>query len=137
VAVSVARSGISKRLDAGYSPGERGLWLKTKCLNREEFVVIGWTDPEGTRPFIGALLLGYYDPDGRVGKCTVALRDPANTIGSLLPDGSLDVDNDRLRPWLRGWASRDWETIGCPYATFPRSLQKDPAYIPGTDADTR
>jgi uncharacterized protein len=75
--------------------------------------------------------------DGRVGKCTVALRDPANTIGSLLPDGSLDVDNDRLRPWLRGWASRDWETIGCPYATFPRSLQKDPAYIPGTDADTR
>jgi uncharacterized protein len=64
--------------------------------------------------------------DGRVGKCTVALRDPANTIGSLLPDGSLDVDNDRLRPWLRGWASRDLETIACPYATFPRSLQKDP-----------
>src|SRR4029078_13236550 len=57
--------------------------------------------------------------DGRIGKCTVALRDPANTIGNLLPDGSLDLDNDRLRPWLRGWASRDWETIGCPYAHFP------------------
>jgi ATP-dependent DNA ligase len=28
-----------------------------KCLNREEFVVVGWTDPEGTRPFLGALLL--------------------------------------------------------------------------------
>jgi bifunctional non-homologous end joining protein LigD len=26
---------VSKRLDAGYSPGQRGLWLKTKCLNRE------------------------------------------------------------------------------------------------------
>jgi ATP-dependent DNA ligase len=29
-------------------------------------VVIGWTDPEGARPFLGALLLGYYDPDGRL-----------------------------------------------------------------------
>jgi ATP-dependent DNA ligase len=42
-----------------------GLWLKVKCLYREEFVVVGWTDPEGARPFLGALLLGYYDPDGR------------------------------------------------------------------------
>jgi uncharacterized protein len=69
--------------------------------------------------------------DGRVGKCTVALSDPANTIGSLLPDGSLIIDDDRLRPWLRGWASRDWETLGCPYATFPRSQQKDPLYQGG------
>jgi ATP-dependent DNA ligase len=28
--------------------------------------VVGWTDPEGSRPFIGALLLAYYDPDGRL-----------------------------------------------------------------------
>jgi bifunctional non-homologous end joining protein LigD len=28
-------------------------------LRREEFVVIGWTDPEGSRPFLGALLLGF------------------------------------------------------------------------------
>jgi ATP-dependent DNA ligase len=57
---------VSKRLDAACSPGQRGLWLKTKCLNREEFVVVGWTDPEGSRPFIGALLLGYYDAGGRL-----------------------------------------------------------------------
>jgi bifunctional non-homologous end joining protein LigD len=37
-----------------------------KCLNREEFVVVGWTDPEGARPRLGALLLAYYDPDGRL-----------------------------------------------------------------------
>src|ERR1700740_1320941 len=43
-----------------------GLWLKVKCLHREEFVVIGWTDPEGPRPFLGALLLGYYDAGGRL-----------------------------------------------------------------------
>jgi bifunctional non-homologous end joining protein LigD len=57
---------VSKRIDAGYAPGNRGLWLKVKCLNREEFVVVGWTDPEGSRPWLGALLLGYYDPDGRL-----------------------------------------------------------------------
>ena len=57
---------VSKRADAPYAPGNRGLWRKVKCLHREEFVVVGWTDPEGARPFLGALLLGYYDPDGRL-----------------------------------------------------------------------
>ncbi len=32
---------VSKRADAPYEPGNRGLRLKVKCLNREEFVVIG------------------------------------------------------------------------------------------------
>jgi DNA ligase D-like protein (predicted ligase) len=57
---------VSKRADAPYAPGNRGLWLKVKCLNREEFVVIGWTNPGGARPWLGALLLAYYDPDGRL-----------------------------------------------------------------------
>jgi ATP-dependent DNA ligase len=57
---------VSKRADAPYAPGIRGLWLKVKCLHREEFVVVGWTDPEGTRPWLGALLLAYYGPDGRL-----------------------------------------------------------------------
>jgi ATP-dependent DNA ligase len=35
-------------------------------MHREEFVVVGWTDPEGSRPWLGALLLAYYDPDGRL-----------------------------------------------------------------------
>jgi bifunctional non-homologous end joining protein LigD len=43
-----------------------GLWVKVKCLHRDEFVVVGWTDPEGSRPWLGALLLAYYDPDGRL-----------------------------------------------------------------------
>ncbi len=29
-------------------------------------MVVGWTDPEGSRPWLGALLLAYYDPDGRL-----------------------------------------------------------------------
>jgi bifunctional non-homologous end joining protein LigD len=57
---------VSKRFDRPYAPGNRGTWLKTKCLNREEFVVVGWTDPTGSRPHFGALLLGYYTEDGKL-----------------------------------------------------------------------
>jgi DNA ligase D-like protein (predicted ligase) len=51
---------VSKRTDRPYLPGDRGVWVKSKCLNRAEFVIVGWSDPEGSRPHIGALLLGYY-----------------------------------------------------------------------------
>ena len=57
---------ISNHAEAPYCPGDRGLWVKVKCQNREEFVVVGWTDPEGSRPYLGALLLACYDPDGRL-----------------------------------------------------------------------
>lgn len=57
---------MSKRADQPYAPGDRGIWVKSKCLNREEFVVVGWTDPEGSRSHIGALLLAYYTNDGRL-----------------------------------------------------------------------
>lgn len=56
---------VSKRVNGSYEPDRRS-WLKTKCLNREEFVVVGWSDPEGTRHRIGALLLGYYTPRVRL-----------------------------------------------------------------------
>src|ERR1700729_945200 len=57
---------VSKTIDAPYAPGNRGLWRKAKWLNRQEFVVVGWSDPEGTRPHLGALLLGYYTDDGKL-----------------------------------------------------------------------
>jgi bifunctional non-homologous end joining protein LigD len=69
---------VSKRADAPYAPGNRGLWVKTKCLHLEEFVVVGWTDPEGARPWLGSLLLAYYDPDGRLiyaGRAGVGIND--------------------------------------------------------------
>jgi bifunctional non-homologous end joining protein LigD len=81
---------VSKRADAPYAPGNRGLWLKVKCLNREEFVVIGWTDPEGSRPFLGALLLGYYDPAGRL--------IYAGRVGTGIDTAELDRLWRRLQP---------------------------------------
>jgi ATP-dependent DNA ligase len=43
---------VSKTMDAAYAPGNRGLWRKAKALNRQEFVVVGWSDPEGSRPYL-------------------------------------------------------------------------------------
>ena len=57
---------VSKTVDAPYAPGNRGLWRKAKWLNRQEFVVVGWSDPEGSRPYLGALLLGYYSDGGKL-----------------------------------------------------------------------
>src|SRR5215472_1648809 len=37
---------VSKRADAAYEPGNCGLWVKVKCMNREEFIVVGWTAPK-------------------------------------------------------------------------------------------
>jgi len=58
---------IAKRVDAPYLPGVRSRdWLKLKLQHRAEFVVGGWTDPRRTRPYLGALLLGYFDDEGRL-----------------------------------------------------------------------
>ena len=56
---------VSKKRDAPYAPGRGKTWLKTKCMLRQEFVIGGFTDPEGARTHIGALLIGYYD-NGRL-----------------------------------------------------------------------
>ena len=52
---------ISKRRDSLYSGGRGGAWLKTKCILRQEFVIGGYTDPEGARAHVGALLVGYHE----------------------------------------------------------------------------
>jgi uncharacterized protein len=61
--------------------------------------------------------------NGDVGKCTVALADPANRIGRLLPDGTLRIDNELLRPWLRGWADGNTNELECPLMGLPRNTE--------------
>lgn len=55
---------VAKRADAPYLAGRNRNWLKFKCENAQEFVIGGYTDPQRSRVGFGALLLGYYDPDG-------------------------------------------------------------------------
>jgi bifunctional non-homologous end joining protein LigD len=57
---------VAKRRDQPYRPGRGSDWLKVKCHKRDEFVVIGYTEPAGRRLGFGALLLGYYDAQGRL-----------------------------------------------------------------------
>lgn len=55
---------LSKRADAPYRSGRTRTWTKRKCGQRQEFVVVGYTEPKGTRVGIGALLLAVYDDAG-------------------------------------------------------------------------
>jgi DNA ligase D-like protein (predicted ligase) len=80
---------VSKRTNGRYEP-DRHTWLKIKCLNREEFVVIGWSDPEGSRHRIGSLLLCYYTPDGKL--------IYAGRAGTGLPVAELERLWQRLQP---------------------------------------
>jgi DNA ligase D-like protein (predicted ligase) len=84
---------ISKTIDAPYAPGNRGLWRKAKALNRQEFVVVGWSDPEGSRPHLGALLLGYYTDDGKL--------IYAGRVGTGMPVNVLADLRRRLDPLAR------------------------------------
>ena len=63
---------IAKRRDSSYEQRRSKNWLKMKCEAAQEFVVGGFTDPQGSRVGLGALLVGYYDKDdfvfaGKVG----------------------------------------------------------------------
>jgi bifunctional non-homologous end joining protein LigD len=63
---------IAKRRDAPYEHRRSPHWLKMKCEARQELVVGGFTDPQGGRVGLGALLVGYFEQDdfvfaGKVG----------------------------------------------------------------------
>jgi ATP-dependent DNA ligase len=77
-----------------YAPGNRGLWRKSKRLNRQEFVVVGWSDPEGPWSHLGALLLGYYESDGRL--------IYAGRVGTGMSEKTLATPRERLKPLAIG-----------------------------------
>jgi bifunctional non-homologous end joining protein LigD len=52
---------IAKRLDSVYEHRRSKAWLKMKCEASQELVVGGFTDPQGSRVGLGALLVGYYE----------------------------------------------------------------------------
>jgi bifunctional non-homologous end joining protein LigD len=52
---------VAKRAAGPYLHGRSTDWLKLKCVNRQEFVIGGYTEPRGGRAGFGALLLGYHE----------------------------------------------------------------------------
>lgn len=59
---------IAKRLDSVYEPGRRSnCWLKVKIVQRQEFVIGGWTgESTGLPDRIGTMLIGYHDDVGKL-----------------------------------------------------------------------
>src|SRR5437899_2924465 len=78
---------ICKKADSRYAGGTRSReWVKVKCTQRQEMVIGGFTDPQGSREGFGALLLGYYD-DGKLrysGKVGTGFND--EFLRKLLPE---------------------------------------------------
>lgn len=81
---------IAKRAAAGYTHGRSKEWLKFKCSKEQEFVVGGFTDPQGARVGFGALLVGYFDDGGLryagkvgTGYNTQLLLNLASRLGKL------------------------------------------------------
>ncbi|MFK3971535.1 DNA ligase D [Pseudomonas sp. NPDC087358] len=54
---------IGKRVGSPYVSRRSGDWIKLKCKRRQEFVVVGYSEPKGARSKFGALLLGLHDAD--------------------------------------------------------------------------
>lgn len=52
---------IAKRAESHYVSSRSTDWLKIKCVQQQEFVIGGYTGPQGAREHLGALLVGYYD----------------------------------------------------------------------------
>ena len=98
---------IAKRRGSPYEHRRSKLWLKMKCEASQEFVVGGFTDPQGSRVGLGALLVGYYDQSdlvfaGRLGtgfdtKLLLDLRQRLDAIEIPSTPFSRSVGLPRLR----------------------------------------
>jgi ATP-dependent DNA ligase len=103
---------IAKRRDSPYEHRRSPHWLKMKCEASQELVVGGFTDPQGGRVGLGALLVGYYDGDdfvfaGKVGtgfdrKLLLELRSRLDALEIPKPPFTKAVGLPRLRAhWVR------------------------------------
>jgi bifunctional non-homologous end joining protein LigD len=94
---------IAKRADSVYLHKRSMDWLKFKCENEQEFVVVGYTEPSGQRVGIGALLVGFYENRklayaGKVGTGfdTQTLRDLKKKLSAIeRPTPACSVDSLR------------------------------------------
>jgi bifunctional non-homologous end joining protein LigD len=102
---------VCKRANAPYRAGRGAGWVKVKCLGREEFVVLGWTPPVGSRTGLGALHLGYFDAPGALhyaggvgtgfsDRVLADLRKRLDALAAPPPEGLL-VAGDTLEKSIR------------------------------------
>ena len=102
---------VSKRRNAPYEAARSRTWLKVKCIHEQEFVIGGFTDPEGARAGIGALLLGVYEGDrldfaGKVGtgftdKGARALRQTLEAIEEKTSPFAAQIPGTARAHWVK------------------------------------
>ena len=80
--------------DQPYLPGRGHDWLKVKCIQREEFVIGGYTEPGGARHGFGALLVGYHERGSR-------RLLYAGKVGTGYSDRTLTELLKKCGPWNR------------------------------------
>jgi bifunctional non-homologous end joining protein LigD len=84
---------VGKRADAPYRGGRSKSWIKVRTVRTDDFVVVGWTEPKGSRSGFGSLHIAQYDGAALryMGAVGSGFRDPELTeVPSLL--GELEVD---------------------------------------------
>jgi len=75
---------IGKQRNSVYEPGRRsGAWIKLKCVQEQEFVIGGYTPPQGARKHFGAILVGYYDKNKLVFAGKVGTGFTAKSLSTL------------------------------------------------------
>ena len=103
---------IAKRRDSPYEHRRSPHWLKMKCEASQEFVVGGFTDPQGSRVGLGALLAGYYEGEdlvfaGKIGtgfdtKGLLEMRSRLDRLEISAPPFTRGTGLPRLRAhWVR------------------------------------
>lgn len=72
---------ISKQIDSHYIQRRTKNWQKSKCVQSDEFIIVGFTKPKGGRGYLGALLLGQFSKDNQLHYC--------GRVGTGFSDASL------------------------------------------------
>ncbi|MEA2563463.1 MAG: bifunctional non-ous end joining protein LigD [Acidobacteriota bacterium] len=98
---------ISKRGDQPYRSGRGKDWVKVKCLKRQEMVIVGFTDPEGSRTGFGALLLAVNEGKDLVYAGKVGTGFNAKTLTDLRKKlGKLERETPAFKKAPRGAEAR-------------------------------
>jgi bifunctional non-homologous end joining protein LigD len=87
---------VAKKARSLYSGARTRDWIKIKCQRRQEFVIGGYTDPQGSRGHFGALHLGVYD-----GPASAPRLVYVSKVGTGFDDALLKTILDKLRPLSR------------------------------------
>ncbi|HEX7982650.1 MAG TPA: non-homologous end-joining DNA ligase, partial [Duganella sp.] len=132
---------IGKRRDSVYTSRRSGSWIKLKCGQRQEFVIGGYTDPQGSRSGFGSLLLGTYDKDGKLqyagnvgsgfnGASLAELKSKMDAVAADKSPFAPNKDIDKRAHWLKPTlvaevAFGEWTRSGSIRHSVFKGLRKD------------